>query len=133
MEDEIEKLKEYGYDLIDELKVPPYTMLLLYNKEYNVYEISLTTGDDEFTTFDSQKTKSPSHRSNYIRIMKLLMERVTSWLSNYGELFVGSFNKERTYKYHRIFKRMGFKTTEIEYNNNELNNFPDSYDFKIVK
>lgn len=131
LDTEIAKLKEFGYEVVEKYEISPYTMLLLHNTEEDIYEISLTTGEDDFTTFDAQVKKTPSHQSNFKAIANELVEKVKEWLETYGDLFVGSFNKARTYRYHSIFKKMGLKVGEIGFYENE--NLPDSYDFKVYK
>jgi hypothetical protein len=130
LDSEVMKLYSYGFEIVDRFDVEPYTMLLLYNKEDDAYEISLTTGDDEFTTFDSQVTKSPSHRSNFLKISKMMLSKVNEWLETHKQLTVGSLNKSRTYKYNRMFQRMGVNVGEVEYTP-EDDNFPESYNFTI--
>lgn len=128
LDSEVIKLHEFGYDIIDRFDLGPYTMLLLYNDEE--YEVALTTGDEEFTTYDSQVTKSSSQKINFIKITKLLVDKINEWLSKYGDLTVGSLNKKRTYKYHRIFKNLGLQVSDIMYTEPD-ENFPESYNFKI--
>lgn len=129
LEDELEKIKEYGYEVVERYSAEPYNMLLLHNTEEDIYEVSLTTNEDEFTSFESQVSKSPTHKSNFRQIAKKLINKLKEWLSKYGDLFVGSFNKERTYKYKRIFSNMGLNVGDIQFNSNE--DLPDSYDFIV--
>jgi len=136
LDTEIAKLKEFGYEVVEKYEISPYTMLLLHNTEEDIYEISLTTGEDDFTTFDAQVKKPPRHQSNFKAIANELVEKVKEWLKAYGTrkkpyLFIGSFNKARTYRYHSIFKKMGLKVGEISFYENE--NLPDSYDFKVYR
>jgi hypothetical protein len=131
MEDELEKLSEYGYSVVESYTAEPYTMLLLHNTEEDIYEISLTTDEDEFTSFESQISKPPKHKVNYVKKIKQLVDKLKDWLKEYGDLFVGSFNKERTYKYKRIFSNMGLNVGEIQFNDNQSMGMPDSYDFMV--
>ena len=129
LEDELEKIKEYGYEVVERYSVEPYNMLLLHNTEEDIYEVSLTTNEEDFTSFESQVSKSPTHKSNFRKIASKLINKLKEWLSEYGDLFVGSFNKDRTYKYKRIFSNMGLNVGEIQFNTNE--DLPDSYDFMV--
>ena len=129
LEDELEKIKEYGYEVVERYSVEPYNMLLLHNTEEDIYEVSLTTNEEDFTSFESQISKPPAHKSNFRKIASKLINKLKEWLSEYGDLFVGSFNKDRTYKYKRIFSNMGLNVGEIQFNTNE--DLPDSYDFMV--
>jgi hypothetical protein len=112
-EKDLEKLEQTGFKLIEKFIVKPYTMILLYNGYF--YQISLTTNDDEFTTFDSQIKKSPEHNSNFLKIGKKLINKLKEWSWSYGTLYVGSFNKSRTEKYKRIFNILGLNIGDIHY------------------
>jgi hypothetical protein len=92
--------------------------------------LSLTTGQDDFTTFNSQISKIPRYRLNYKQASNNLISKVNQWLNKYGNLSVGSFNQNRTKKYHRIFKNMQFNLTPIEYNENT--HLPPSWDFLLL-
>jgi len=130
LDSEVAKLHEFGYTIVDRFDLGPYTMLLLHNEEEDIYEVSLTTEDEEFTTYDSQVTKLPTHSSNFLKIGKLMVRKVNEWLSLYGDLTVGSLNKERTFKYHRIFHRLGINVGDVEHTPPD-DNFPDSFNFIV--
>ena len=128
LDSEVTKLHEFGYEIVDRFDLGPYIMLLLHNDEE--YEVALTTGDEEFTTYDSQVTKSSSQKLNFVKITKRLIDKINEWLSKYGDLTVGSLNKKRTYKYHRIFKSFGLNVSDVTYTEPD-ENFPESYNFTI--
>lgn len=128
---ELEKIREYGYIEMERYLSGPYTLLLLHNTNEDIYEISLTTDEDDFTTFDSQISRSPRYNLNFRELSRDLIRKVGEWLQNYGDLYVGSFNQERTEKYHRIFSGLGFNLSPIQYNENE--DLPPSWDFVIQK
>ncbi len=129
LQDEIEKLSGFGVNVVDRCDVGPYVMLLLHNTEEDIYEVSLTTGEEEFTTFSSQ-VKRPTTQENIVPHMRKLIEKVGQWLSEYGDLVVGSLNKSRTGVYSRIFKNAGFNLSEIEVTPAD-DNFPESYNFTV--
>lgn len=133
VDSEIEKLKDYGYEVIDEYKVHNYTMFLLRNDDYDCYEIGLTSNGHDFTEFDNQQKKITTNKPDVIKnTFKLLMIKVNEWLNMYNIITIGSLNKQRTHKYHKLFSSVGFKTTNIESNEGD-ENFPDSWEFKITK
>ncbi len=127
LQDEIDKLIGYGFELVDRCDVGTYVMLLLKGEGY--YQIALTTGDEEFTTFDSQK-KRPTTQSKIVMMSKKLINTVKNWLDTYGDIMVGSFNKKRTLAYWRIFNNYGFVTSDIE-NSPSVEYFPESSNFVI--
>jgi hypothetical protein len=111
-EDEMNTLKGYGMEVIEQFNSSPYNMLLI--KFGHTYQIALTTNEGDFSSFEAQVSKPPTHKSNFMKIGKELVVKLEEWLSNYGDLFVGSYNKNRTNKYHRIFSRMGLKIGDID-------------------
>ena len=129
IDDEIAKLDGYGYKVIDRLDAGPYIMLLLYDDMYNIYEISLTTGDEEFTTFDSQ-IKRPTTQTKGFWAFKILMPKVWEWVDKYGKLMVGSMNRSRTFVYARLFKNAGFDISDVMVNEPD-GYFPESYNFVV--
>jgi hypothetical protein len=137
IDSELEKIKEFGYEEVERFTTPPYTLMLLHNTQENIYEISLTTDEEDFTTFDSQIKRRPKYDQgdggvNFMAASGELISKVREWLKKYGDLFVGSFNERRTNKYHRIFSSLKFTLTKIQYNDNIELGLPSSWDFKIL-
>jgi len=130
IEDETKKLKEWGYEVVNTYKVNNYTMFLLHNKEEDFYEISLTSNDDDFTTYDNQIKKKSVNNGVMISSFNLMADRIKEWINRYGILVIGSLNKDRTYKYHKILSSLGFRTTPVKYNVGD-EHFPDFWDFNI--
>lgn len=128
LEDQVKRLVDMGYEIVEKAYVYPYNMLLIKSPAGN-FDIALTTGEEYFLTYDSQKTRSPQSQQNWLEIGRMLANIVKEWLAKYGQLSVGSFNRERSYKYHRLLKRLGFNIGEIKLN--EHDDFPDSWDFNI--
>lgn len=137
IDSELEKIEEFGYEEVERFTTPPYTLMLLHNTQEDIYEISLTTDEEDFTTFDSQIKRKPKYDQgdggvNFRASSDKLISKVSEWLEKYGDLFVGSFNESRTYKYHRIFSGLGFNLTDIQYNSNEEIGLSPSWDFTII-
>jgi len=129
IDDELEKMLDLGYKLVDRYKSEPYTLILFHNMNEDSYEIGLTTDEEDFTTFNSQKTRTPKHNINFKESSKKLITKIKEWLKSYGNLYVGSFNERRVQKYHRIFGRLGFSVGEIQYTEND--GLPPSWDFLL--
>jgi hypothetical protein len=126
-DDEMRKLKNYGMEVVEQFNSGPYNMLLI--KMGDIHQIALTTNEGEFTSFEAQVSKPSTQKSNFMRIGRELVEKLEEWLSEYGDLFVGSYNEERTNKYHRIFSKMGLNIGDI--NGQDLGNEIISYYFPI--
>jgi len=52
IDSELEKIREFGYQEIERYETEPYTLILLHNTEENIYELSVTTDEQDFTTFE---------------------------------------------------------------------------------
>lgn len=131
IEDEVNKLQEWGYDVVEQFKFLNYTMFLLYHKEEDFYEISLTTDENDFTSYQDQVKKPATNNPEQIRIAFAKMsEKIKQWISRYGILVIGSLNKKRTYKYHKLLSSIGFNVSDIKHNLGD-EHFPDYWDFNI--
>ena len=132
LDNEISKLKAMGYDIVDKYSSGIYTALLLYNPEEDIYEVSLTSNDQEFITFQSQVKKSSESDKAPLASFKNIALKVKEWLNKYGDLVVGSLNRARTYKYNQILSKLGFNVGEISHDPPSIN-FPESWNFIIYK
>ena len=130
IEQEIIKLKKIGYSVIDKTIIGNYTMLLLYNEDDDLYEISLTSFDYDFTTFDSQIKKSSNNRTDLLQNLKKIKDKINEWLKIHSPLLIGTLNKSRALKYNAILSKLGFVVSKVKYNPPD-DNFPDFWDFTI--
>jgi hypothetical protein len=131
LDNEIFKLKAIGYEIIDKYTSGIYTAFLLYDPKEDVYEIALTSNDQEFTTFQSQIKKSPQDSKTSVISFKDIVFKIKEWLDKYGDLVVGSLNKNRTYKYHQLLKKFGFNVGDISHDK-PTTYFPESWNFNIM-
>lgn len=131
LDSEVEKLRNYGYEVVDRYDLNNYSVLLLKIEDTDFYEVSLTSNDEEFTTYNSQITK-PTKVDNrtILETYRKIMSKVKQWLNKYSMLHVGSFNQKRTDKYHRLFRGFGFKVTPI-FHNPAGSVFPENWMFQI--
>lgn len=132
LDSEISRLKNMGYELIDRYSSGIYTALLLYNTEEGIYEISLTSNDQEFTTSQSQMKQAPKSNKTPLASFKDIADKVKEWLGKYGDLVVGSLNQSRTYKYNQILSKLGFKVGKVSHDPPSMD-FPESWNFTIFK
>ena len=100
---DIERMRQHGDELIEELNFGPFVLILTQNKIQNYYQVGLTTTDKEFTTSDSQKdVKSDKSQSDIIKAWKQIVNKIQEWVNMYNVLFIGSFNHGKVKKYHKI-------------------------------
>ena len=132
LDSEISRLKNMGYELIDRHSSGIYTALLLYNTEEGIYEVSLTSNDQEFTTSQSQMKQAPKSNKTPLASFKDIADKVKEWSGKYGDLVVGSLNQSRTYKYNQILSKLGFKVGKVSYDPPSMD-FPESWNFTIFK
>ena len=131
IDDDILKLKKLGYSIIDKQTVGNYTIMLL-SLNNNFYEISLTSNGEEFTTSSSQIKKPTMNKSSDIlNTYNQFNKIINGWVRKYSPIYVGSFNKERTTKYHNLLKNMGIDVDEIRHDDSN-GEFPESWNFKVL-
>lgn len=132
LDSEISRLKSIGYNVVDRYSSGIYTALLLYNTEENIYEVSLTSNDQEFTTFQSQVKQAPKSNKTPLASFKDIADKVREWLGKYGDLVVGSLNQARTHKYNQILNKLGFRVGKVSHDPPSMD-FPESWNFIIFK
>jgi hypothetical protein len=132
VDDQINQLKEKNYITIDRLDAGDYTMLLVYAKDFNMYEIALTGQEQDFLTPDSQKKKPMAKfPTDFKGSMIKIKSKLDQWINKYDRLAVGSMNKKRTYVYQRLLKNLGFNVTNI--NGSYEEGFGEYTSFEIYK
>jgi len=133
LKSELKKIRKFGYKTIDKFHSDIYDMVLLYNINEDIYEVSLTSNESDFTTYDSQiKRPTEQNPKDIINSTRKLIHQLKIWINKYGQLVVGSLNKKRTFKYHKLLMDYGFKVGEISYSEPE-EGFPESWNFEILK
>ena len=111
---DMERLKSYGEEVIQEFEEGPYTLILTRNRHNNNYQVGLTSNEQEFTTASSQQKKSTDiPMTVIIQVWGRVARKLEEWNNTYGRLAVGSFNKERTDKYRRILHNFGFQVSQL--------------------
>ena len=111
---DIERMKQHGDELIEELNFGPFILVLTHNKIQGYYQVGLTSTDKEFTTPDSQKDlKSDKSQNDIIKAWKQIVNKIQDWVNTYGLLFIGSFNHGKVKKYHKILNTFGINVGDI--------------------
>lgn len=109
-----ERLRQYGEDIIDEFEEGPYTLILTKNRHNGNYQVGLTSDEQEFTSVASQM-KKPTDKSTgqIIQTWGRISRKLKEWVNIHEKIAIGSFNKSRTAKYHRILSNFGLTVGEI--------------------
>jgi len=129
--DELEYLTSIGMEPIDKIVAGDYTMILIKNEDGS-HEIALTSGEQSFTTHQSQIKRSPViGRKNQIEIYKKLIHKLGEWVNRYAPLDIGTMNQVRSSRYWKLLKRSGFEISDIEHVKNEEGPFSEYWKFTI--
>lgn len=130
MNKDIETLKlKYNIHLVDFYELNGYYLYLLKDKNFNKYEIAISYMSNPFTTIEGQ-----SFVNKKINIKKIFntkrsfIKKIKDWLKLHKEIYIGSFDKEKTKKYHCIIKKY-IKCSDIVFES-----YPEKHSyFKINK
>lgn len=110
---DLEMLKNMGAELVEEHPVGPYNLMLV-QWESGEYEVAITTNDEPFTYPEAQRHKTMGDDiKNPRRLWSAVKDKLEEWLMIYGQLLIGSYNKSRVRKYHRLLNMIDMKTSEI--------------------
>lgn len=117
IEDELERLRNAGRELVDRLDAGPYKIFLLKNAfSYGSdYDIALTSDEEDFTSVYSQRDRKIGRDMQDIaRNWKKISNKVRQWTIEYGPVRVGSMNSKKTEKYRNILSTIGLNVGEIK-------------------
>lgn len=103
----------------------PYTPLTPEEKERVNNHIKLRKDEA------SKQVDSITDNKQYQGWIYDLLMAVSKWVEKYNNIYVGSFNRDRTYIYKRILNSK-FKTTEITHTPPQMG-MPESWNFMVVK
>lgn len=118
------KLSDLGLELIEEYQIVPYNLILFRHNDGD-YEVGITTHDDSFTTPESQEHRVMSDEiKNPKKLWMMIKDKLQEWLNQYQKLLVGSYNRERVKKYHRLCNMTNMNTSEISR--------ADDYDYFVI-
>lgn len=115
-QDDLDFIHSIGEEIIDRVDIGPYTLFLAHSEEGEYYQVGLTTGDERFTTPDSQQKRLPQHAANFAQIGRQLLNKVQEWANEHQPLLIFSMNPGKIRTYHRMFKNLGANITDIEGN-----------------
>lgn len=111
---DLERINQNGEDLVEEVEIGPFILILTRNKETGNYQVGLTTSNKEFTTIDSQQdVETEKSQTDIIQSWKKITNKIKEWVDKFSLLFVGSFNHNKVKKYHKILSRFGLNTSGI--------------------
>jgi hypothetical protein len=117
VQDELERLRNAGRELVDRLDAGPYKIFLLKNAfTYGSdYDIALTSDEEDFTSTYSQRDRKIGREMQDIaRNWKRISNKVRQWTIEYGPVRVGSMNPRKTQKYRNILASIGLNVGEVQ-------------------
>lgn len=118
------KLIEMGAEIVEECVIGPYNLMLV-TYEDGEYEVGITTEDEPFATPESQRHKAMGDNiKNPKKLWFMIKNKLNDWLNAYGKLIIGSYNRKRVAKYHRLCNMMNMDTSNIS--------SADEYDFFML-
>ena len=103
-------------DIIEEVEVGDYDLVLLYGEMYKMmtgtgYTLGLQRQGNDFTDWAVQIAKHPISSLNLGDLSKALSIAI-EWSKKYGKISVGSFDAKKTQTYGRVFRRAGVSVEE---------------------
>ena len=131
IESEIKKLESIGYKLIDKYSVGSFTLMLVYNPDEKIFEIGLTSGQNNFTTFGDQIKKPSRVGLTTNTEIKSIKNKLIEWLTQYkNNMVVGTMNSRRAQVYKNLLSGLGFNTTSIKRTEPD-EDFDESWEFNL--
>lgn len=126
-------LESFDYEIVEQCNMYEYTLLLMYDKNEMMYEISMTSKERDFTTAKLQSKILSNHSNRKIlETSRIFINKIKEWLNEYQILSLDSLNKNKAYKYHKILKNNNTRITDICDTTTNIN-FPEYWEFKIYK
>jgi hypothetical protein len=102
-----EKMQQYGYEYVDSIKTPQYSMFLLKNKylpEKYKYQVGLQRFDTDAFDYESQADLDKANRTK-IRLndqygnIQIMFNKLMEWLNQYNNICVSSSQDTKTTKW----------------------------------
>ena len=113
---DIENIRSWNEEVIHEDLIGPFIIFLTKSKYGNRYQVGLTTDGVPCSTRQSQeKRETCIPTSAIIKSYPKVVEKISEWINNYGELNVGSYNEKKINQYHKVFTHFGLPTTDIQH------------------
>lgn len=108
-----EKLSSLGLHLIEEFRIGPYNLILVRHDDGD-YEVGITTNDETFSTPESQQHRVMSDEiKNPKKLWMMVKDKLQEWLDEHKKLLVGSYNRNRVKKYHKLCNMANMVTSDI--------------------
>ena len=112
---DLERLKQHGEEIVEEFQEGPFTLILTKNIHHNTYQVGLTSDEQEFTSPESQTKKLTNQSTRtIIQSWGRISRKIKEWLERFGMIHIGSMNKSKTHKYHRILSNFGLDCGPIQ-------------------
>lgn len=105
-------LKSYGYQVVDQVTIGPYDLVLTrFALLGNSYHLAMQKDGQDFADAEQQMEKYPgsieAKPSEFIPI-------INKWIQKYGVLYVSSNNRRKARIYEKILKHLGYQTETMD-------------------
>ena len=105
--------------------------MLVYNPDEKIFEIGLTSGQNNFTTFGDQIKKPSRVGLTTNTEIKSIKNKLIEWLTQYkNNMVVGTMNSRRAQVYKNLLSGLGFNTTSIKRTEPD-EDFDESWEFNL--
>ena len=101
-----EFLETMGEKVVEEKTIGDYDFFVTYNRLMGVYQIGMQRSGMDAADIGQQMEHQQQNRGAGSR--QELKDTIQGWLNQYHMLVIGSMNPEKTMKYVRLLKAMGF-------------------------
>ena len=101
-----ERMESTGNKIVEEKTIGDYEFFVGYDRNFGVYQIGMQRAGMDFSDMGQQFEKQKQDRG--AGSLEELKQTLQGWLAQYHLLFIGSMNPEKTMKYIRLLKAMGF-------------------------
>src|SRR5271166_140661 len=99
-------LETMGEKVVEEKTIGDYDFFVTYNSMMGVYQIGMQRAGMDAADMEQQMEHQQQNRGAGSR--QELKSTIQGWLNQYHMLIIGSMNPEKTMKYVRLLKAMGF-------------------------
>jgi hypothetical protein len=104
-DDQKESLSQYGYEVVDEVEIGEYDLVLTLFPLLGSYNLALQRQGMDFSDPGQQMTKTPATLGVNLT---LAIPFIDDWIRKYGTLWVGGNNPHKMRVYEKILTRLGY-------------------------
>ena len=110
---DMETLDRYGCQVIDTIEIGEHTITLVkMPSPAQEYQLGFSKTGTDFTDYEQQWSKYPAKDVSLTKLAKAI-PKIRKWIKEYGPITISSSMPKKVQTYYKIFRRFGFKTSEI--------------------